>query len=80
MKAGDTLDCGSSGGAPQRLETPPARFGGGALRLMPTPQTRLFPEPERARFGETAFTRDVRGNRQGVRLNTEGPGSPPKGN
>ena len=48
------------------------RLGGGEVRLLPVPQTALFDEAERRRFAETVFTRDPRGNRQGVRLAFEG--------
>ncbi|MCT4555437.1 MAG: urea amidolyase [Pelagimonas sp.] len=44
------------------------RWQGGALRVVPSLQTDLFPHPERARFETTAFTRDARGNRMGMRL------------
>jgi len=73
LTAGDRLP-----GMPQVLRprkvTASERLGGGLLRLLPTPQTRLFPEAELARFADTAFTRDMRGNRQGVRLSMNGPG------
>ncbi len=51
-----------------RLLDAEARFDGGTVRIVPSPQTGFFPEPERARFEATAFTRDARGNRMGVRL------------
>ncbi|CUH39662.1 KipI antagonist [Jannaschia seosinensis] len=50
------------------------RFDGGVLRVLPTPQTALFPEAEIARFEATTFRRDTRGNRQGVRLTLDGDG------
>jgi allophanate hydrolase len=53
---------------------PVLRFSGGFVRLLPTAQTDLFSQAERARFTNTAFVRDTRGNRQGVRLNFEGDG------
>jgi len=56
---------------PLRLDTAD-RCRGGALRLLPTPQTALFSEADRRRFEETSFIRDTRGNRQGVRLAFEG--------
>ena len=52
----------------------PDRFDGGVLRCVPGPQTRLFPAEEITRFLATIFVRDPRGNRQGVRLDFEGPG------
>lgn len=48
------------------------RFRGGTLRIVPSAQTGLFAEAERARFAETAFVRDARANRQGVRLSHDG--------
>ncbi|MGB3406268.1 MAG: urea amidolyase, partial [Jannaschia sp.] len=74
LAAGDTLPCGPSDCVAKRLETAPKRLGGGLLRLLPTPQTRLFPDTERDRFTDTEFVRDARGNRQGVRLNMDGVG------
>ena len=74
LAAGDVLPCAASEGPARRLAAPPDRFGGGTLRLLPTPQTRLFPPEVRGRFEATAFLRDPRGNRQGVRLAAEGPG------
>ncbi len=74
LEAGDRLPCAPSGGPPRRLASPPDRFGGGALRLLPTPQTRLFARAVLDRFEATTFRRDPRGNRQGVRLAAEGEG------
>lgn len=51
---------------------PADRFRGGTVRIVPGGQTEMFAESQRHRFGETAFTRDARGNRQGVRLGFEG--------
>ena len=50
------------------------RFSGGAVRLVPSVQTSLFPEAARARFVQSVFSRDARGNRMGVRLIPDGPG------
>lgn len=70
LRAGDVLDMrpGGDDGPPLRLVAPEDRFAGGTLRLVPGPQTDLFPAPDRDRFAATAFRRDPRGNRQGVRL------------
>ncbi|WP_299815200.1 urea amidolyase [uncultured Jannaschia sp.] len=73
LAAGDTLSCAASRGTDRTVE-PVRRFGGGVLRVVPTPQTALFPEAERARFEGTIFRRDPRGNRQGVRLAFDGAG------
>lgn len=43
------------------------------LRVMPGPQTALFDADTRERFEATLFTRSTRANRQGVRLDQEGP-------
>lgn len=53
---------------------PEERFGGGTVRIVPSLQTELFPEDERARFEMTAFHRDMRGNRMGVRFEPDGEG------
>lgn len=73
LTAGDRLPCGLSQARAQKVEATP-RLGGGALRLVPTPQTRLFPPSELERFCATTFRRDPRGNRQGVKLAMEGAG------
>lgn len=54
--------------------TPLPRFEGGALRLVETPQTALFPSDLLARFTTTRFLKDARGNRMGQRLIQEGAG------
>ncbi|MEM9031496.1 MAG: urea amidolyase [Pseudomonadota bacterium] len=51
---------------------PDARFGGGLVRVVPGGQTAMFSVGQRERFEATAFTRDPRGNRQGVRLAFDG--------
>ncbi len=73
LAAGDRLPCAPSD-LPARKIAPAERLGGGTLRLLPTPQTRLFPEAELDRLETTAFTRAARGNRQGVRLDPDGAG------
>ncbi|CUH75827.1 biotin-dependent carboxyltransferase family protein [Tropicibacter naphthalenivorans] len=44
------------------------RLEGGILRVLPSLQTDLFPQAERARFEAETFTRDARGNRMGLRV------------
>lgn len=73
LEAGDRLPCAASD-LPGRKFAPTDRLGGGTLRLLPTPQTRLFPQGELDRLEATEFTRAPRGNRQGVRLDPDGPG------
>ena len=51
--------------------SPEPRFGGGIIRVVPSLQTHLFSEAERA---ETVFRRDARGNRMGVKLVPDGEG------
>lgn len=74
LGAGETLPVGPDPAPdtpPMRLDAPD-RCRGGTVRLLPTPQTALFSEADRDRLERTAFTRDPRGNRQGVRLAFEG--------
>lgn len=69
LQAGDRLPLHPDRGGPTGLCLPSDdRFGGGMLRILPSLQTDLFSEPERARFASGTFTRDARGNRMGVRL------------
>jgi allophanate hydrolase len=74
LEAGDRLPCAPADRPARRLSRPPDRFEGGLLRLVETPQTRLFPDAVRARFERTRFARDPRGDRRGVRLACEGVG------
>lgn len=75
LEAGDALRCAGSGaGDAMRLDGGSDRFEGGDLRLVATPQTRLFPQTVLDRFAATEFRRDPRGNRQGVRLASDGDG------
>ncbi|EPX82020.1 biotin-dependent carboxyltransferase family protein [Salipiger mucosus] len=50
------------------------RFSGGTLRVVESLQTHLFPEEQRARFGQEGFTRDQRANRMGVKVVPDGAG------
>ena len=56
---------------PQILSVPD-RCSGGEVRIVPGGQTGMFTEETRVRFEATVFTRDPRGNRQGVRLAFDG--------
>lgn len=63
--------------APKSLDTPPAFLpptpqDSTPIRVMPGPQTALFPQDIRDRFEDTTFTRSARANRQGVRLDQDG--------
>ncbi|MZR14543.1 urea amidolyase [Maritimibacter sp. DP07] len=76
LAAGDRLALGADprpGATNLRLEPEP-RFDGGTVRIVPSLQTAFFDEAERDRFATTAFRRDTRGNRMGVRLVPEGRG------
>lgn len=67
---GDRLAIGNDP-APERAGlriTPRARFSGGIVRIVQSPQTALFPPVDRTRFEQTVFTRTPHGNRQGVQL------------
>ena len=48
------------------------RFTGGTVRIVPSVQTARFAPEDLQRFETTDFTRDVRGNRMGVRLTFDG--------
>jgi len=50
------------------------RLSGGTIRVMPGPQTDYFDAKTLVIFEATTFTRSPRGNRQGVRLDYDGPG------
>jgi biotin-dependent carboxylase-like uncharacterized protein len=80
-KAGETFKLGNDP-EPERLGLAlevPDRCSGGMVRLLPNAQTALFSEDERARFSQTEFRRDPRGNRQGVRLDFDGEPFAPEG-
>ncbi len=73
LSAGDTLPVGPDDGGPvERVLDVDDRFGGGPIRLLPSAHTALFARADLERFEATTFTRDQRGNRQGVRLSHEG--------
>ena len=74
IAAGDRLPIAGGGPAPRRLAAPEARFGGGLLRCVATPQTALYAVEAVERFTTTPFRRDPRGDRRGVRLASDGPG------
>ena len=74
LRKGDRLPIGPD----DRPGTSPSRIalaaGTGPLRVMPGPQTDLFPPEVRARFERTDFTRGTALNRQGLRLGFDGEG------
>ena len=75
VAAGDTLPCGPGKDGEAGVFLPrDQRFDGGVLRVVPSMQTNEFSEAMRAMFTETAFRRDPRANRQGVRMDCDGDG------
>jgi len=74
LAAGDGLILGPdpTPNAPTVRITPEPRFSGGAVRMMPGPQTGLFEKAELARFLASEFARGAASNRQGVRLDHGG--------
>ncbi len=75
LQPGDQLQIGPDPGTRSaRTLDPLPRFDGGLIRMVETPQTRLFPETMRKRFTETTFRKDAQGNRMGQRLSSDGAG------
>ncbi|SFG44732.1 Allophanate hydrolase subunit 2 [Palleronia marisminoris] len=72
VETGDELLLGPDGGDAADLVLEAERTASAALRLLPSAHTALFPEDQIARLQETTFTRDPRGNRQGIRLTQDG--------
>lgn len=69
LSPGDHLPLGPDAGTGTGLCLPHEdRFSGGAIRILPSLQTDVFPPDQVSRFTDTTFQRDVRGNRMGVRL------------
>lgn len=62
---------------PRRQLAAVPRFDGGTIRILPGPQTPLFPDAVVERFLSTAFERTSWGNRQGVKLGFDGDGFAP---
>lgn len=76
VQAGDHLAVGPDAQANDtglRI-VPDARFDGGMIRVVASLQTQFFTPQQIARFTATAFHRDTRGNRMGVRLVPQGDG------
>ncbi|WP_298840350.1 biotin-dependent carboxyltransferase family protein [uncultured Roseobacter sp.] len=75
LSAGESLPLGSGGNGRAGYRLPDAdRLNGGTVRVVESAQTREFSDETIRRFGETAFRRDTRGNRQGVRMDQDGEG------
>lgn len=75
LQDGDSLEIGSdtAGLTGQKLAKD-SRFDGGLVRIVPSLQTEFFAPAEIERFAATAFQRDTRGNRMGVRIIPDGDG------
>ena len=73
LTAGDELSLGRDKGTTigMTLMTED-RFNGGAIRISTSMQTMQFDNATRDRFTSTAFRRDARGNRMGVRMDHDG--------
>lgn len=75
LKCGDSLPIGPDKGHETGLKiTPLDRMGGGLIRIVASMQTASFDKDTLDRFTGTAFHRDARANRMGVRLGYEGEG------
>ncbi|WP_299966754.1 biotin-dependent carboxyltransferase family protein [uncultured Roseobacter sp.] len=75
LSQGDALPiCPSPEASGGRALTPQSRFEGGVVRVIASFQSGLFLPETRARLTRTAFRRDARANRQGVRLQSDGEG------
>ena len=69
LVAGDSLPLGHDPGRTTGMTLPVEdRFGGGPVRIVTSLQTDAFDADTQARFATTAFRRDPRGNRMGVRM------------
>lgn len=75
LRPGQTLPIGADAGGATGLGLAVAdRFNGGTARVLASLQTGLFAAQQLQRFTQTAFRRDARANRQGVRLLPDGAG------
>lgn len=75
LQTGDVLSLGKvTSGRSGDFIAPENRLAGGEIRIVASVQTQQFSNETLTRFEETAFQRDARGNRQGVRMASEGEG------
>ena len=73
LVAGDTIPTGKDKGSETGLTLPVEnRFDGGRIRITASMQTDQFDTGTQERFAQTAFRRDPRGNRMGVRMDHDG--------
>ncbi len=69
LARGDELPVGSGDlTVPSQFLVPEDRFSGGQVRLLPGPQTGLFPEEMLSGLTMNTYRRGPQGNRQGIRL------------
>lgn len=80
VRTGDVLPLGADSKGTVGMTLPrDTRFSGGIVRIVPSMQTDDFEQETRDRFVATTFRRDPRANRQGIRMDCDGPGfSTPK--
>lgn len=75
LKSGNVLPIGSDSSKETGMTLPAdTRFGGGVVRVVASMQTEAFAPETRERFFQTAFKRDSRANRMGVRMDHDGEG------
>ncbi|MGJ8626330.1 MAG: biotin-dependent carboxyltransferase family protein [Sulfitobacter sp.] len=75
LKSGNVLPIGSDSNKETGMTLPAdTRFGGGVVRVVASMQTEAFAPETRERFFQTAFKRDSRANRMGVRMDHDGEG------
>lgn len=74
LKQGDDLSLSANGEQAGAFLTPDDRMTGGTVRMIRSFQSDLFTPETYDRFTCTAFRRDARANRQGVRLDTDAEG------
>ncbi|MEO0992054.1 MAG: biotin-dependent carboxyltransferase family protein, partial [Pseudomonadota bacterium] len=79
VQPGTLLDVNPTSAQPDQVLDVENRFSGGEVRIVAGPQTGAFDPEDVARFEATEFQRDVRANRMGVRLISEGKGFHAKG-
>lgn len=75
LETGDVLAIGADKNHDVAMTLPKTdRFGGGKLRFVASMQTASFSDDNIERFTQTAFRRDARANRMGVRMDFDGDG------
>ena len=81
LEAGEALPFGADPdrSRPAMRIAPETRFTGGAIRIMPGPQTDFFTPETLHSFTQPQFSRSPRGNRQGIKLDYDGNGFPADG-